>query len=223
MFMGSLSTCMLKIGMYSTLDAHLLTHILSTTYWEPRIMNQTKGALSSLRRKDAASHVIEMLLLYRSPIPVGRREVFYQFKWFLPAFTAPTGGGQYLVTGRQDFWLDHGPLPLCLFINPFLFIKNKQLLVSSEGFSVLEKNAVIRSQRVWQPSADTNDCLAHFFWICNCCVGRDRPLQIVMAVRHGSKLKENAPNGHYYLQRAITPSQITRQNCLQRAGGPKRQ
>ncbi len=35
----------------------------------------------------------EMVWLYRSPIPVGRRGVFYSFKWFLPAFVVLGGGG----------------------------------------------------------------------------------------------------------------------------------
>jgi hypothetical protein len=40
-----------------------------------------------------------------------------------------------------------------------------------------------------------------------------------MAVWHASNLKKSAPNGHYYLQKAITPNQITQQNSLQAAGG----
>jgi hypothetical protein len=32
-------------------------------------------------------------------------------------------------------------------------------------------------------------------------------------------LKKSVPNGQYYLQRAVTPDQITQQNSLQRAGG----
>jgi hypothetical protein len=54
-----------------------------------------KGSLH--RRKGAARHIIYMVvLLYRSPIPVGRRGIFYLFRWFLPAFAAPGGGeGQH--------------------------------------------------------------------------------------------------------------------------------
>jgi hypothetical protein len=52
-------------------------------------------------------------------------------------------------------------------VNSFLFIKNKQLFISSEGFSALEKNAVMFSE----------DNAAHP-------VGCDNPLQIVMAVWH---------------------------------------
>jgi hypothetical protein len=35
--------------------------------------------------------------------------------------------------------------------NPFLFIKNKRLFISSEGFSTLEKNALICYQRAMLP------------------------------------------------------------------------
>ena len=53
--------------------------------------------------------------------------------------------------------------------------------------------------------------------------GCDSPLQIVMAVWRPSNKKKRAPNSHYYLQRAVTPNQITQQNSLQRAGAPSRQ
>jgi hypothetical protein len=36
-------------------------------------------------------------------------------------------------------------------VNPFLFIKNKMLIIPSEGFSALEKNAVVYSQRAMLP------------------------------------------------------------------------
>ncbi len=36
-------------------------------------------------------------------------------------------------------------------INPFLFIKNKRLFISSEGFSTLEKNALICYHRAMLP------------------------------------------------------------------------
>ncbi len=49
---------------------------------------------SSHRRKGAARHIIDMVWLYRSPIPVGRRGIFsYLFKLFLPAFAVHTGRG----------------------------------------------------------------------------------------------------------------------------------
>ncbi len=50
--------------------------------------------------------------------------------------------------------------------NPFLFIKSKRIFISSEGFSALEKNAVICSQR-----AKKNCCLSSWVW---------HPLQIEM-------------------------------------------
>ncbi len=36
-------------------------------------------------------------------------------------------------------------------VNPFLFIKNKRLFISSEDFSALEKSAVVCSQRAMLP------------------------------------------------------------------------
>ncbi len=73
-------------------------------------------------------------------------------------------------------------------------------------------------------------------------VGCDSQLQIVMTIRRTffslkllgrvcqsaadyvmavwrTKNKKNAPNGHYHLNRAVTPDQITQQNGLQREGG----
>jgi hypothetical protein len=82
-------------------------------------------------------------------------------------------------------------------LNPFLFIKNKQLFISSEGFSALEKPILRRpccpSNRAWQPSADSNGCLAHFLKIWTWCVGCDSLLQIVMAVWLASNLKKVHP------------------------------
>ncbi len=71
-----------------------------------------------------------------------------------------TGGGRMAV--KVDF-------------NPFLFIKNKRLFISSEGFSTLEKNALIREQccsssRVWRPFF-----LFQTFW-----EGCDSPLLTIM-------------------------------------------
>ncbi len=55
-------------------------------------------------------------------------------------------------------------------VNPFLFIQNKRLFISSEGISAVEKNAVICYQRTVLPIqssvtalADGNGRLAHFF------------------------------------------------------------
>ncbi len=61
--------------------------------------NLTLGHLergSSHRLKGAARPKLDIVWLYRSPIPVERRWAFYLFKRFLrilPAFTVPTGGG----------------------------------------------------------------------------------------------------------------------------------
>ncbi len=47
------------------------------------------------RRKNVASHIIDMVWLYRSSIPVGRKGVYYLFILRLPAFAVPReeGGG----------------------------------------------------------------------------------------------------------------------------------
>jgi hypothetical protein len=74
--------------------------------------------------------------------------------------------------------------------NPFIFNKQKRRVISSEGFSALKKNCP--SSRVQQTAADYNSCL---------------------------RFKKSAPNGHYFLQWAATPDQITQKNDLQRAGG----
>ncbi len=99
--------------------------------------------------------------------------------------------------------------------NPFLFIKNKWLYISSEGFSTLEKTSwyVFRGQcchssRVGQPSVDNNGNLAPFCF------------NFLGQVWQPSVDNNGEPNGHYYLQRAVTPDQITRQNSLQRARVP---
>ncbi len=60
---------------------------------------------SSHRRKSAACPKFDMVWLYRSPLPVGRRGVISPFKWFLPALlhvkkergsACPLWGGAYL-------------------------------------------------------------------------------------------------------------------------------
>ncbi len=72
-----------------------------------------------------------------------------------------------------------------LCFNPFLFIKDNRLFISSEGFSTLEKKTpwyVIRRQccpssRVWQPSADSKWQFGiRFFLIQTFWVRRDSPL-----------------------------------------------
>jgi hypothetical protein len=52
-------------------------------------------------------------------------------------------------------------------------------------------------------------------------VGCDSPLLTIMAFWQASNLKKSAPNSYFYLQRAVTPDQITQQNSFQKAGGPK--
>ncbi len=103
-------------------------------------------------------------------------------------------------------------------LNPFLFIK-KRLFISSESFSILEKNTLICYQRAICP------------------VGCEIPLQMIMAVWYLFCLKSNflgrgwqpsakyngAARSHYYLQRAVTPDQITQQNSFQRSGPLKEQ
>jgi hypothetical protein len=54
-----------------------------------------------------------MVWLYRSPIPVGRRGVFYLFKFFLPAFAALRGGGS-APCGRDPEKLNQLANPLVL-------------------------------------------------------------------------------------------------------------
>jgi hypothetical protein len=47
------------------------------------------------RHKSAAIHIIVIGWLYRSPMPEGRRGVFYLFKLFLPAFAEPREEGSW--------------------------------------------------------------------------------------------------------------------------------
>ncbi len=66
-------------------------------------------------------------------------------------------------------WLKKHLFQNILKFNPFVFIKNKWLFTSSEGFSALEKNSVIflrgqccPSSWVWLTAANGNASLAHF-------------------------------------------------------------
>ncbi len=71
----SICTCTaLKIKYYSKRKSLRYTHVL-------------------LYCLGATSHIIDMVWLYRSRIPVGRRGFFYLFIWSLPAFAAPWGRG----------------------------------------------------------------------------------------------------------------------------------
>jgi hypothetical protein len=92
--------------------------------------------------------------------------------------------------------------------SPFLFIKNKRLFIVSEGFSTLEKNALICYQRAmlplhW-PSADRNGSWRPFCLNSNF-LGR---------VWQPSAEYNGVPKGHYYLQRAVIPYEITQQNTV---------
>ncbi len=91
--------------------------------------------------------------------------------------------------------------------SPFLFIKHKRILISSEGFSTLEKKTpwyVIRGNADMHP------------------VGCYRPLQIVVAVWRsfclnssflGRVWQPSADNADY-LQRVVSPDLGTQQNSL---------
>jgi hypothetical protein len=48
-----------------------------------------------------------------------------------------------------------------------------------------------------------------------------RPLLTIMAIWCALNVKKGSPNDHFYLYWAVTSDQITQQNSLQRAGGPK--
>jgi hypothetical protein len=45
--------------------------------------------------------------------------------------------------------------------------------------------------------------------------GCDSPLQIVIGDWRASNLRKSASNGHYYMQRAVTPDQIIQQNITE--------
>jgi hypothetical protein len=66
-------------------------------------------------------------------------------------------------------------------------------------------NSAEWSGRVWQPSADSNGHLEHIFFKFEApqmaiCRGLSYPTQQVQ------NLKRRAPNGHYFLQRAVAPN-----------------
>ncbi len=60
-------------------------------------------------------------------------------------------GKNFDVLRDENSWKDYHWNSLGVVINPFLIIKNKQQFTSSEGFSALEKNVVICSQKVMLP------------------------------------------------------------------------
>ncbi len=79
------------------------------TRWLPELVHTFVYRGSSHRRKSAACPKFDMVWLYLSPIPVGRRWVISSFKWFLPAFATRRGGeeGRHPVNrihiGSVDF------------------------------------------------------------------------------------------------------------------------
>ena len=85
---------------------------------------------SSHRRKGAARNIIDMVWLYRSPILVGRKGVFYLFNWFLTAFAVPRGrgrGSQHPVVGTTfNGIVKLHPITICharvcLLMSPMIF------------------------------------------------------------------------------------------------------
>jgi hypothetical protein len=110
-----------------------------------------------------------------------------------------------------------------LEINLFLFIKNKWLFIASEGFSTLDKKSpdtgmlsegnAAHPVRRDSPLLDSNGSLAPFLF------------EFKLSRSGVTALSNNngALKGHFYLQRAVTPNQITQQNSLQRAVVPQGQ
>ncbi len=74
--------------------------------------------------------------------------------------------------------------------------------------------------RVWQPSSDSNGSLAHFFKNLNI-LGRVWQLAADNNGLWRFKLKKNAPNSQYYLQRAVTTDQIIHRIVCRGQEGPK--
>ncbi len=143
-----------------------------------------------------------------------------QCKVVFASFITDTASEKSLVCvgGVGIFLYSPQPYFSTNFINPFLFMKNKRLFISSEGFSTLAKNALIcyqrqccPSSRVWQPSTDRNVSLAHFLFNFNF-LGR---------VWQPSADNNGVPNSHYYLQKAVTPNQITRRIVCRGQEPPK--
>jgi hypothetical protein len=85
--------------------------------------------------------------------------------------------------------------------------------MSSVGSSTLEKNALICYQRALLPIQSGVTALCRWRPVC-------LNSNFLGLVKQPSADNNGAPKGHYYLQRAVTPDQITQQNSLQRAGAP---
>ncbi len=146
-----------------------------------------------IKSANSESTLVNSLLRGLSSLGVG--PVPEQTRHHLPTGLQGQGGqARYNVAGTSLLISSS----VCFF-NPFLFIKTKRLY--PQRVSPPLKNMqwyVLRGQccpssQVWQPSADSNGRLAHFFKIWTCWVGRDSLLQIVMAVwRTSNKIKKCA-------------------------------
>jgi hypothetical protein len=100
--------------------------------------------------------------------------------------------------------------------NPFIFIKNKRRAISSEGFSALEKNAVVRFQRAVLPIQSDITARCRLKWLFGALflkcelvvsgVGARTSLSWLFGALQIKK--KSAPKGHYFQQRAATPDQI---------------
>ncbi len=116
-------------------------------------------------------------------------------------------------------------------INPFIFISNKRRVLSSEGFSALEKKRHHMSSEGCAAHPVRQNICCRLKWLFGALFFKfehagsecGSPLQTIMAVWHALNFEKSVPNGHYYLHRASTPDQITQQNSLQRAGWPYRE
>jgi hypothetical protein len=125
------------------------------------------------------------------------------------------------------------------FIHCFFYMNWCNLIkrVNWNHFLFLKINGYLYPWRVSLPLKKTpwyimlsEGNAAHFLWIVmavwrtvlniwTCWVRLDSQLQIVMA-DGALKFEKSDPNGHYSMQRAVTPYHITQQNCLHRAWGP---
>ncbi len=98
--------------------------------------------------------------------------------------------------------------------NPFLFIKNKRLFISSEVSPLQRPNMLSECNAAHPVGCDSTLKIEMAVWRPFCLnsyfLGR---------VWQPSANNKGAPKGHYYLQRA-TPDEITQQNSLRWVGAP---
>ncbi len=79
----------LKAELEANRDAVVQRKAMQVRYRAPTELVQHFTYRGRLRwRKGAASHIIDMVWLCRSPLPVGRKGVFYLFIRILPALAA---------------------------------------------------------------------------------------------------------------------------------------